>query len=164
METHKNLEYIVGNAQDIPLASSDVDIVLNVESSFHYPDFQKFVSEVYRVLKPGGLFLWTAPLLNTGETPALKKEIFAKAGFVLLKEMDITHNVLNARQIHADQSSSDEFEIYCPEMLRSQNKGGEDIMDVNLWEWAALPRSFMYKSFASGETPYLRYIAQRPKF
>jgi ubiquinone/menaquinone biosynthesis C-methylase UbiE len=46
------------------IASDSMDIVLNIESAFHYPDKSAFIKEIHRVLKPGGQFL-VANILST---------------------------------------------------------------------------------------------------
>uniref|UniRef100_A0A914WKJ4 Methyltransferase type 11 domain-containing protein n=1 Tax=Plectus sambesii TaxID=2011161 RepID=A0A914WKJ4_9BILA len=48
-----------GNAYNVPLADESVDIVLNVESSHCYDDQPRFLRNCYRILRPGGYFLWT---------------------------------------------------------------------------------------------------------
>ena len=45
-------------------SGESVDVVLNIESAFHYPDKTAFLKEIHRVLKPGGQFL-IADLLST---------------------------------------------------------------------------------------------------
>lgn len=54
-----NLEFVVGDAESLPLPDQSFDAVINVESSIHYPHFQRFLAEVERVLRPGGHFLYT---------------------------------------------------------------------------------------------------------
>jgi ubiquinone/menaquinone biosynthesis C-methylase UbiE len=54
-----NLDFIEGNAQALPFADASFDALVNVEASHLYPDVPKFLSEVTRVLKPGGHFLYT---------------------------------------------------------------------------------------------------------
>lgn len=55
----EGLKFQEGNAMGLPLSDQSFDIVLNVESSHRYPDFDTFLSEVKRVLKPNGYFLFT---------------------------------------------------------------------------------------------------------
>jgi cytochrome P450/ubiquinone/menaquinone biosynthesis C-methylase UbiE len=54
-----NLEFVHGDAQDLPFDSATFDVVINVEASHGYPDFPRFLAEVERVLRPGGHFLYT---------------------------------------------------------------------------------------------------------
>lgn len=38
----------------LPFTDASVDVVVNIESARHYSDRRRFLSEVYRILKPGG--------------------------------------------------------------------------------------------------------------
>ena len=53
------LRFIEGSALDLPFDDASFDIVLNVEASNDYGDRPRFFSEVARVLKPDGVFLYT---------------------------------------------------------------------------------------------------------
>lgn len=48
------LEFVQGDAEDLPFDDASFDCVINVESSHNYPNLARFYSEVARVLKPGG--------------------------------------------------------------------------------------------------------------
>lgn len=52
------LEFRQGDAQDLPFADESFDAVVNIESSHLYPRFPGFLTEVARVLRPGGHFLY----------------------------------------------------------------------------------------------------------
>ncbi|MBA4322196.1 MAG: hypothetical protein C0408_05200, partial [Odoribacter sp.] len=53
-----NARFIVGDAQNLTqIASDSADVLINIESAFHYPDKPAFIKEINRVLKPGGQFL-----------------------------------------------------------------------------------------------------------
>ena len=54
-----NLNFVHGDAQDLPFDNATFDVVINVEASHGYPDFPRFLAEVQRVLRPGGHFLYT---------------------------------------------------------------------------------------------------------
>ena len=56
--TVPGLQFIQGDAGNLPCSDSAFDAVINVEASHCYPDFPRFLSEVARVLKPGGHFLY----------------------------------------------------------------------------------------------------------
>jgi ubiquinone/menaquinone biosynthesis C-methylase UbiE len=54
-----DLEFVHGNAEDLPFPDESFDALINVESSYCYPQFRVFLAEVARVLCPGGHFLYT---------------------------------------------------------------------------------------------------------
>ena len=57
---HKSLSFAQGDAQNlVMIPDASKDIVFNIESSHRYPNMDAFLSEVDRVLKPGGYFLIT---------------------------------------------------------------------------------------------------------
>lgn len=53
------LDFVQGDAQNLPFPDASFDAVVNVEASHQYPDFPRFLAEVARVLRPGGHFLYT---------------------------------------------------------------------------------------------------------
>lgn len=53
--TSNRIEWVNGNAVTLPYADSSFDRVLALECAFHFSSRKKFLSEVQRVLKPGGL-------------------------------------------------------------------------------------------------------------
>ena len=61
----QNVKFHAGDAQNLTQVSSNsVDVLINIESAFHYPDKPAFLKEVERVLKPGGQYL-IADILTT---------------------------------------------------------------------------------------------------
>ncbi|MBI4781163.1 MAG: methyltransferase domain-containing protein [Oscillatoriophycideae cyanobacterium NC_groundwater_1537_Pr4_S-0.65um_50_18] len=48
----------VADALEMPFADQSFDLVWSLESGEHMPDKQKFLQECYRVLKPGGKFIF----------------------------------------------------------------------------------------------------------
>jgi ubiquinone/menaquinone biosynthesis C-methylase UbiE len=50
------LIYLEGNAESLPFAEGQFDAVFNTISFLHYPQPEKVLSEVARVLSPGGRF------------------------------------------------------------------------------------------------------------
>jgi ubiquinone/menaquinone biosynthesis C-methylase UbiE len=61
----ENVRFFVDDAQKLTqIESESIDVLLNIESAFHYPDKVSFIREVHRVLKPGGQFL-IADILST---------------------------------------------------------------------------------------------------
>jgi ubiquinone/menaquinone biosynthesis C-methylase UbiE len=54
-----NLAFVRGSALQLPFADETFDVVLNVEASNDYGDHRAFYREVCRVLRPGGVFLYS---------------------------------------------------------------------------------------------------------
>jgi SAM-dependent methyltransferase len=52
------LDFVHGDAENLPFPDESFDAVLNVEASHAYPRFDRFLDEVVRVLRPGGHFLY----------------------------------------------------------------------------------------------------------
>ncbi|MBV7506951.1 class I SAM-dependent methyltransferase [Bacillus sp. sid0103] len=54
---HQNVEFKIGDAENLPFSDGLFDIVTCRIAPHHFPHVNKFVAEVYRVLKPSGQFL-----------------------------------------------------------------------------------------------------------
>jgi SAM-dependent methyltransferase len=52
------LDFVQGDAQSLPFPGEFFDVVINIEASHQYPDFPHFLTEVARVLRPNGHFLY----------------------------------------------------------------------------------------------------------
>ncbi|ORW26183.1 phthiotriol/phenolphthiotriol dimycocerosates methyltransferase [Mycobacterium palustre] len=52
------LDFVEGNAEDLPFPDQSFDAVINIEASHCYPRFPRFLEEVARVLRPGGHLLY----------------------------------------------------------------------------------------------------------
>ncbi len=73
------VQFLVDNAQNLTQIPSDsIDVLLNIESAFHYPDKPAFIKEVYRILRPGGQFL-IADILTAREKRERIMEIGGKS-------------------------------------------------------------------------------------
>ena len=49
-----NLDFIIGDAEHLPVADGEFDAVVNLISLHHYPNANRALSEFHRVLRPGG--------------------------------------------------------------------------------------------------------------
>jgi len=56
-DEYDNLEFLVADAQQLPFSDSSVDFIVSSLSLHHWQDARKALSEIYRVLMPGGRFL-----------------------------------------------------------------------------------------------------------
>jgi fatty-acid O-methyltransferase len=65
------LDFVQGDACNLPFPDRSFDAVVNVEASQLYSSFPRFLAEVERVLRPGGHFLYTdfrwVPLIDEWE-------------------------------------------------------------------------------------------------
>jgi ubiquinone/menaquinone biosynthesis C-methylase UbiE len=59
--SNSNIEFMVGDAEKIPLPDNSVDIVITFETIEHIKDYRKFMSEIKRVLKEDGLAVISTP-------------------------------------------------------------------------------------------------------
>ena len=57
----ENLRFLQGSAIDLPLEKASVDAVVSFETLEHIREHDRFVAEVRRVLRPGGLFFVSTP-------------------------------------------------------------------------------------------------------
>lgn len=90
------LSFRQGDAQALPLADASTDVVLNVESSHRYPHMARFLSEVKRVLRPGGHLLF-ADFRWDFELPALQ-HLLQATGLHMVRQENITGGVVAALQ------------------------------------------------------------------
>lgn len=90
-----NLKFIQGSAEEIPVESDSMDVVINVESCHCYGSVDKFLSEVKRVLKPNG-YLLLVDFRNEVKNMELLQEQIRNSGLKLLQEENISKNVIAA--------------------------------------------------------------------
>jgi len=106
-----NVQFIVDDAQNLKKIPSDsVDVLLNIESAFHYPDKSAFLREVCRVLRPGGQYLiadilstrkkregimkiWGKPMVHHFWNKNRYDEEFLKSELEIIYNEDITQHV-----------------------------------------------------------------------
>lgn len=91
-----NLRFIQGSAESIPLPDNSIDVVLNVESCHAYGSVDNFLSEVKRVLKPGG-YLLLVDFRDQKNMDLLRRQM-KSSGLQLLEEEDIAPNVVKAME------------------------------------------------------------------
>jgi SAM-dependent methyltransferase len=63
----KNVEFVPGSAEALPFADSSFDLVTSRHAPHHFHDVPKFLSEVHRVLKPGGRFVMADQITQHAE-------------------------------------------------------------------------------------------------
>jgi SAM-dependent methyltransferase len=86
----RGLDFVQGNAEDLPFPDQSFDVVINVEAAINYQNAPRFFAEVERVLRAGGHFLyadiryadeiagWEAELANIPMRPITEQGINAE--------------------------------------------------------------------------------------
>jgi ubiquinone/menaquinone biosynthesis C-methylase UbiE len=143
------LSFTQGNAESLPFEDGSFDVVLNVESSHEYGRMDRFLAEVARVLRPGGVFSW-ADFRGAELLPSLEQH-FVASGLVPVRSFDITASVLLA----LDQMREHRLGLiraHVPWYFRGL-----------LREFAAVRGSETYESLASGRRVYLSRAFRKPQ-
>ena len=91
------LSFLQGDAQHLCLENNSFDVVFNVESSHRYPDMKAFLGEVFRILRPGGYFLFT-DFRYDHEIEGMKKEL-EWSGMTMVKERFINQEIVAALEL-----------------------------------------------------------------
>lgn len=88
------ISFMQGDAMELQFANESFEAVVNVEASHTYPSYRKFVREVWRVLRPGGVFL-TADFRTTHDADVdvkIMQSIFSK----VVSPIDISDLVMRS--------------------------------------------------------------------
>lgn len=93
--------FAVGDAERLPFPSSSFDVVVNVESSHCYPRVDRFLGEVWRVLRVAGSLVF-ADLRSPADMVLLKEQIVS-SGFVIYESEVITANVVRALELDTER-------------------------------------------------------------
>ena len=90
------IKFKIADAENLDYEHDQFDIVINVESSCYYNDPELFFSKVQKILKPGGVFLYT-DMFGSGPEPfyaLIEKQLTLY--FKNVKKEDITNNVIQS--------------------------------------------------------------------
>ncbi len=141
------LVYDHGDARALQFPDSSFDAVLNVESSHCYPSMETFISEVHRVLRPGGHFLF-ADFRPAEVLPALHRQLCGCGLRVVEKEV-ITPNVLEALELDSDRKLG-LIRATVPRWLQGPFR-----------RFAGIRESQTHESFRTGRHEYVRYVLRK---
>lgn len=150
------LTFAVGDATSLQFPDNSFDVVVNIESSHSYSSIEKFFSEVKRVLKPAGVFLFAdhRPVHDEWGADrtlaALEKQI-RDTGMAILNEEDITPNI-NAASDLLNQGK--EFMLTMSGIRGFEQTHFREIMHCR--------GTRNYQKFKSGEWQYRCYALQKP--
>jgi ubiquinone/menaquinone biosynthesis C-methylase UbiE len=144
---HDRLNFIPGDAENLPFGDSSFDIIVNVESSHCYNSMEKFLSQVKRVLSHGGYLLITD--FRDSEHVARFVDDIHKSGMKIIASNDITQNVFSAIRQH-NQSRMDMISRKVPRLLLGLFK-----------EFAGVEGSTIHRKFTEEKTQYLSFVLQK---
>lgn len=144
----ERLQYQQGDAENLPFNAGSFDIVINLESSHHYPSFTQFLAQVDKVLKPGG-FLLLADYRDAPEVVEFQS-LVKNSPFTMLKEEDITDNVVAALALD-DERKQQLINKYVPTFLKHMVR-----------TFAGMSGTEVYQRFADRRLIYLNYVLQKP--
>lgn len=150
MHVLPNLKFIQGSAEAIPLADNSIDVVVNVESCHAYGSVTKFLSEVKRVLKPGGYLLMVdfRNQANVENMETLKAQL-QDTGMDIVSEENIGENVI--RSIEAEDASKKErIRMLVPEKWQKLFS-----------EFAGVVGSKFYNTLKDGNRKYYRFVLRK---
>jgi SAM-dependent methyltransferase len=155
------LSFVAGDAEALPFPDGSFDAVLSIESSHCYPDVTRFLCEVARVLRPGGLLL-LADFRHTALPPEARDalvpqedvarlhEQIATAGFRTVEEEDVTDDVVRALRLDSANRRS-RLERGVPRPLRR-----------HVVALAAVEGSAMFRAYEQRRWTYLRLVLEKP--
>lgn len=145
------INYTAGDAQAMPFPDANYDIVLNVESSLNYPNFDVFLGEVFRVLRPGGYFLF-ADYRRTDKLPRMKAKLLQSRMEVIWLR-DITSGIIAGME-KEDIRKAELIERKAPRLLAG-----------SITNFAGLGAGkFNEKQlFTRGEKTYIAAILRKPQ-
>lgn len=142
-----NLTFQEGDAEAMPFEDESFDVVLNVESSHCYPHMDKFLTEVRRVLRPSGRFLFCDLRLG-GTLPNLEKQL-ADSGLKITQQTDITPNIVEALD-RINERKEKAIEQSVPWYVRSAFR-----------DFAATKGTIAYEAFRSGSGSYISCMMEK---
>lgn len=150
------LTFAVGDATSLQFPDNSFDVVVNIESSHCYSSIEKFLSEVKRVLKPGGVFLYADHRPVHDEwgpdrtLAALEKQI-RDTGMAILNEEDITPNINAASDLLGQEK---EFML--------DMSGIQGFEQTHFREILHCRGTRNYEKLKTGEWQYRCYALQKP--
>ena len=149
------LTFAVGDATALEFPDNSFDVVVNIESSHCYSSIEKFFSEVKRVLKPGGVFLYAdhRPVQDEwgpDRTLAALEQQIRETGLSLLNYEDITPNI---------NAASDSLNMGKEFMLTMSGIRGFE--QTHFREMLHCRGTRNYEKLKSGEWQYCYYALQK---
>ena len=143
----RKLVFICADAERLPFRNNCFDTIISIESSHAYPSNERFLSEVCRVLRPGG-YLVLADVRRKSQLQTLRSEI-ETSGLRLMTEEDVTPNVVSSMELDSDRKEA-LIERRVPKLLRSPFR-----------RFAGTKASSIYRRLLTRESAYVCMMSQK---
>ncbi|MCX6953493.1 MAG: class I SAM-dependent methyltransferase [Verrucomicrobia bacterium] len=141
------LTFVQGDAERLRFADGTFDAVINVEASHCYPNFPRFLAEVARVLRPGGVFLYADFRFNQGL--AEWESALAAAPLTLRASRLINAEVLRGMNRNSERSTA-LIVRHLPGWMHGLGR-----------DFAGIKGSRVYAALERGELTYRSYHFQK---
>ena len=142
------LSFVQGDAENLPFADGAFDAVLNVEASHCYPNLPRFFTEVARVLRPGGHFLYADFRFSQGL--AEWERDLAAAPLRLVHSRVINTEVLRGMDKNSERSLA-LIVRHLPKFLHGLGR-----------DFAGIRGSRVHEALRIGEISYRSYCFEKP--
>ncbi len=144
----EGLNFIQGDAEQLPFAAETFDAVINVEASHCYPNFPRFLTEVSRVLRPGGHLLHAD--FRFADRLAEWQDSLAASPLKIIHQRSINAEVLRGM----DRNSPRSLDLIARHLPRFLHGLGRD--------FAGTKGSRIYNALSRGELTYASYCLEKP--
>ncbi|MCS7249918.1 MAG: methyltransferase domain-containing protein [candidate division WOR-3 bacterium] len=147
------VEYVLGNALDLPFKKETFDVVWGQEAWCYITDKRRLINEAYRVLKPKGKIGFTDWIITGEPSPSELQELLDSMTFPYMETFEGYQKLLKEAgfEILIARDETEDFHNYFIEYQQKVtgelkdvilNEFGKDIYDfayylVNLWEKAS---------------------------
>jgi ubiquinone/menaquinone biosynthesis C-methylase UbiE len=142
--------FLQGNAESLQFENNSFDVVINVESSHRYNQMDKFLNEVFRVLKPDGYFL-LADFRHQNVIEMLKDQL-KNSNFKTVRHEIITTNVLEALKLSSIDTEKLILKI-APKVLHGIGR-----------KFAATEGTPTFNKFVERKYEYLFFVLSKESF
>jgi ubiquinone/menaquinone biosynthesis C-methylase UbiE len=137
------LDFVHGDAENLPFPDESFDAVLNVEASHAYPHFDRFLPEMVRVLRPGGHFLYA-------DFRGYLEYADWEAALASMPMTMVSERVINAEVLRGLDKNSTRYQDligrHVPAVLRPFGR-----------LFAGLPGTLPYRQLQGGKVSYRMY-------
>jgi ubiquinone/menaquinone biosynthesis C-methylase UbiE len=143
----EGLCFLRGDAESLPFEDNTFDAVINIESSHCYGSMERFLAEVYRVLRPQGYFL-LSDHYSPERSETLQQQL-SNSCLEVLKEARINANVLKALDLDHERK------------LRLIENKVPSLLKKPFQEFAGLRGTEPYEVLRTGAREYRSFILRK---